>query len=213
MPRNWSRRADGRARSRRAASSAPRLVGLRWVPVPLAVFAAALGWLVLGGAVGQHAAASSNQHVHGYQAGGLALGVDTILWLSNDMTGQGPVKNPNPHGFKMDPSMMPGMQPVGDNRLRVEVSISNVTSVDQRYALSDFRVVTPGGKSFPVDSLGVSTQPMRAILMPGFGTTIDMYFDVPAAQSKNLSIVWSHGGTTVNFPVATNGKLPSPHIH
>src|SRR5215471_9251665 len=99
MSPDQTRSAGRRERSRTAARSAPRLPGLRWVPVPLAMLAAALGWLVLGGTLGQHAAAVNNQHVHGYQAGGLSLNVDTMLWLSNDMTGQGPVKNPNPHGF------------------------------------------------------------------------------------------------------------------
>jgi hypothetical protein len=45
--------------------------------VPLAALMAALGWLVLGGAMGQHAAANE-QHVRGYQAGGLALTVDQM---------------------------------------------------------------------------------------------------------------------------------------
>jgi hypothetical protein len=212
MSHNRVRTANPRERQRTRSNPGPRLPGLRWVPVPLALLAAALGWLVLGGAMGQHAAAN-DQHVHGYQAGGLSLAPDAMLWLSNDMTGQGPVKNSNPNGFKMAPSMMPGMQPVGDNRLRVEVSLANVTSVNQRYALSDFKVAGPGRGSFPVNSTDGSTQPANAILRPGFGTTIDLFFDVPTAQSKNLSIEWSHGGTTVDIPVSTSGKLPSPHIH
>jgi hypothetical protein len=190
----------------------PRLPGLHWVPVPLAVLAATVGYLVLGGTMGQQAAAKV-QHVHGYQAGGLSLQPDAMLWLSNDMTGQGPVKNPNPDGFKMDPSMMPGMQPAGENRLRVEVTLANVTSVNQRYAVTDFKVVGPTGKSFRVDSPDGSTQPTNSLLRPQFGTTIDLFFDVPTAQSKNLSIEWSRGGTTVDIPVDTNGTLPSPHIH
>lgn len=211
MPGSRAPSAGRRERPRASATSTSRLPGLRWVPVPLAMLAAALGWLVLGGVAGQHAAAVSDQHVQGYQAGGLALNVDTMLWMSNDMTGQGPVKSSNPSGFKMPP--MPGMQSAGDNRLQVEVTIANVTSVSQRYALSDFRVVTPRGKSIPVRSTYRSTQPMSATLIPRSWTTIDLYFDVPAAQSKNLSIEWSHGGVTVDFPVYTNGKLPSPHIH
>jgi hypothetical protein len=205
-------KTNRRERERTRSNPGSRLPGLRWVPVPLSLLAAVVGLLVLGGAIGQHAAANE-QHVHGYQAGGLSLQPDAMLWLSNDMTGQGPVKNPNPHGFKMDPSMMQGMQPVGDNRLRVEVSLANVTSVNQRYALSDFKVVGPGRRSFPVDSTDGSLQPTNAILRPGFGTTVDLFFDVPTAQSKNLSIEWSRGGTTVDIPVDTSGKLPSPHIH
>lgn len=212
MSRNRVQKAGRRERERARSHPGPRLPGLRWVPVPLALLAAAVGWLVLGGAMGQRAAATE-QHVHGFQAGGLSLQPDAMLWLSNDMTGQGPVKNKNPKGFKMAPSMMPGMQPVGDNRLRVEVSLANVTSVNQRYALSNFKVVGPDGGSWPVDSTDGSMQPTNAILRPGFGTIIDLFFDIPIAQTKNLSIEWSRAGTTVVIPVNTSGKLPSPHIH
>ena len=207
MPAVSTKSGPGKARLNRG----PRLPGLRWVPVPLALLAAAVGALVLGGAMGQQAAAK--EQLYGYQAGGLSLKPDAMLWLSNDMTGQGPVKNSNPDGFKMDPSMMPGMQPAGENRLRVEVTLTNVTGVNQRYAVTDFKVVGPTGKSFRVDSPDGSTQPTNALLRPQFGTTIDLFFDVPTAQSKNLSIAWSRGGTTVTIPVDTNGKLPAPHIH
>jgi hypothetical protein len=185
----------------------PRLPGLRWVPVPLAALAAVLGWLVLGSMQGQQAAAR-DQHPHGYQAGGLALSVDQMMWMSNDMTGQGPLKVPK--GFPMDPSMMPGMQGPGDNRLRFEVDLSNVSTGVQRYAMSDFRVIAPGGQSWkPTENGGSAAE---ANLEPGFQATADMYFDVPIKQSKNLTIRWSRDGTTVQFPVNTSG-LPSAHVH
>lgn len=181
------------------------------MPVPLAFLFATIGWLVLGGALGQHASASDN-HTNGYQAGGLALTVQSMVWLSNDMSGQGPVKNPNPHGYKVVPGMMPGMQAIGNNRLNLEVRITNVTSTSQQYALADFRVVGPGGKSYPPNSMSGSSQAAVATLPPGFGTVIDLAFDIPAKHSRNLTIQWSNGGTTVDFPVNTSGK-PSPHIH
>ncbi len=185
----------------------PLVPGLRWVPVPLAVLATVLGWLVLGSLQGQQAAAH-DQHQHGYQAGGLALTVDQMVWMSNDMTGQGPLKIPT--GFPMDPSMMPGMQAPGDDRLRFEVDLSNISTGVQRYAMSDFRVIAPGGQSWkPTENGGSAAD---AILEPGFQATVDMYFDMPDKQSKNLTVQWSRDGTTVQFPVDTNG-IPSPHIH
>jgi hypothetical protein len=212
MAHNRHRNADQRPKPRTAPTSASRLPGLRWVPVPLALLAAAIGWLLLGGAVGQHAAASE-QNVHGFQNTGLSVNVDAMLWLSNDMTGQGPVKNTNPNGFKMDPSMMPGIQTAGNDRLRFEFSIANVSSTLQRYTSRDFRVVTADGASYGPDGNNGSTQPTSTNLRPGFGTTIDLYFDLPTAQTKNLSIEWTRGGTTVGIPVDTNGTLPQPHIH
>jgi hypothetical protein len=202
-------RAGGRAREGTRLSRGSRLAGLRWVPVPLAALMAVLGWLVLGAAAGQNASAHS-AHQHGYQAGGLGLAVDQMVWMSNDMTGQGPLKVPK--GFPMDSSMMPGMQPAGDNRLRVEVNLQNGTSSVQRYALSDFRAVAPGGQSWKFSDNGGTGTATAGDLQPGFEATVDMYFDIPTAQSKNLSIEWSRGGTTVDFPVNTSG-IPSPHVH
>jgi hypothetical protein len=211
MAHNRTRTAEKRERRDTRASLGTRMPGLRWVPVPLAVLVATLGWLVLGGALGQHAAASDH-HSHGYQAGGLELTVQSMLWLSNDMSGQGPVKNKNPHGYTMPSTMMAGMQTIGDNRLNVEVRVTNVTSAIQRYTLGDFRVIGPGGKSYPPNSMSGSSQAAIATLPPGFGTVIDLAFDIPAKHSKNLIVQWSHGGTTVDFPVNTSGA-PSPHHH
>jgi hypothetical protein len=212
MARNRNRDADQRKRPRKTTRSTA-LPGLRWVPVPLALLAAALGWLVLGGAVGQHAATAAARAAQGFDAGGLQLKVDTMLWMSNDMSGQGPVKNSNPNGFKMPSSMMPGMQVAGNNRLRVEFSIANVSSAIQQYYVRAFRVVTANGQSYGPNNNDGSTQPTKAILKPGFGTIIDLYYDLPAGASKGLSIEWTHGGTTVTFPVDTNGTVPAPHIH
>jgi hypothetical protein len=179
---------------------------LRWVPVPLAVLAAVIGALVMGSFQGQVAAANASRP--GYQAGGLNLRVDTVLWMSNDMTGLGPA-NKGKQGFAMDPSMMPGMQAVGTNRLRVEVSLGNTTGDMQRYSIGDFSLSGAGGKTFRVDPVGHADMTSSANLQPGFGTTIDLYFDVPAKQSTHLTLDWSRGGTTVSIPVRTSG-LPGP---
>lgn len=209
MSGNRMRPGNGRAREGPGSNPGPRLLGLRWVPVPLAVLAAVLGWLILGSLQGQSAAAHDH-HVHGYQAGGLALAVDQMVWMSNDMTGQGPLRVPK--GFPMDPSMMPGMQAANQDRLRLEVNLRNVTSDAQRYAMSDFRVIAPGGQSWQTSDDGGTGSAKEAILEPGFEATVDLYFDIPIQQSKNLSIEWSRGGSTVYFPVNTSGK-PSPHVH
>src|SRR5215472_380851 len=101
---------------------------VRWLPAPVAVLVATVGWVVLGDALQSHAT-----HQHGtYEAGGLALSVNTMVWMSNDMTGQGPVA-PVSQGFAMDPSMMPGMQTSNNNRLRVDVTLRNQTSDVQTY--------------------------------------------------------------------------------
>lgn len=192
-----------------------RLRGLRWIPVPLALLAAALGLLVVGSMQGQ---AAANLASHPDQAGGLSLTVDTMTWMSNDMSGSGapraapaaraPRTAPSPGGYAMPDSMMPGMQATGDNRLRVEVDLSNVTGSVQQYSTTDFSLSGPGGKTWRVNGQEHSTQPASADLQPGFQATVDVYFDIPARDSKNLTLHWSRGGRTISMPVNTGGVGP-----
>ena len=179
---------------------------VRWLPLPAAVAAAAIGWAVLGNTLGDHAG-----HVHGYEAGGLTLSVDRMLWMSNDMTGQGPLAAQS-QGFAMDPSMMPGFQTVNNNRLQIELTLANGTGDAQQYAQSDFRVVGPDGQSWGTSDDGGDIQQKTGSLGPGYHTTVILYFDLPDTQTRGLDVEWSRDGTTVEIPVNTSGK-PLPHIH
>jgi hypothetical protein len=178
----------------------------RWLPLPLALTAAIIGWVVLGNTLGDHAG-----HVHGYEAGGLTLSVDRMLWMSNDMTGQGPLASKS-QGFAMDPSMMPGFQSVNDNRLQIEVTLANGTGDAQRYAQSDFRVVGADGQSWGTSDDGGDIQQKVGTIGPGYQATFTLYFDLPNQQTKGLNVEWSRGGTTVQIPVNPTGK-PLPHVH
>jgi hypothetical protein len=109
----------------------------------------------------------------------------------------------------MPSSEMPGMQPVGDNRLRVEVDLGNVAGSVQKYSMTDFTLSAPGGKTWQVNGQEHSSQPVSANLQPGFRTTIDVYFDIPAANSKHLTLHWSRGGRTISMPVNTGGSVPA----
>jgi hypothetical protein len=180
------------------------------VPVPLALLAAVLGLLVMGSMQGRAAADLAKEP---NQAGGLSLTVDTMLWMSNDMAGSGaPAPADSPGGYQMPDSMMPGMQPTGDNRLRVEVGLSNVTSSVQQYSTTDFSLSGPGGKTWKVNGQEHSVQPASADLQPGFQTTVDMYFDIPASDSKNLTLHWSRGGRTISMPVKTGTGPGEMHM-
>jgi hypothetical protein len=190
--------------------------GLRWVPVPLALLVAVLGLLVAGSMQGQASAVLASEPS---EAGGLSLHVDTMLWMSNDMGGNGapassgqassgqaaPAPDDPPSGFAMPDSMMPGMQATGDDRLRVEVDLSNVTSSVQQYATTDFSLSRPGGKTFSVNGQEHSALPASGALQPGFQTTIDLYFDLPNSDASHLTLQWSRGGRTISIPVSTNG--------
>ena len=180
------------------------------MPVPLALLAAVLGVLVVGSMQGQAAADLAS---HPNEAGGLSLTVDTMLWMSNDMSGSGAPQaassSANSPGYSMPSNMMPGMQPVGDDRLRVEVDLSDVSGSVQQYSATDFTLSAPGGKTWQVNGQEHSSQPGSADLQPGFRTTVDLYFDIPASDSKHLILHWSRGGRTISMPVNTNGS-PSP---
>lgn len=211
-----SGRRPGGRRTREKGRNA-RLRGLRWVPVPLASLAVMLGLLVMGSMQGQAAADLAREP---NQAGGLTLNVDTMLWMTNmsdtsSSSGSGastditpaPAPGDSPGSYSMPDSMMPGYQPTGDNRLRVEVDLSNVSGGVQRYSMTDFSLSGPGGKTWQVNGQEHSSQPASGDLQPGFRMTIDVYFDVPSSDSKNLILHWSHGGRTVSMPVT--GGVPS----
>lgn len=204
MARNRTRGAAGRQRSRKAATAVPlaqRMPGLRWVPVPLAILLAVIGWLVFGSALGQHALADAHA---GPQAGGLALTVNQVVWMVDDMTD--PAVKANANQFQMPQSMMPGMQAVGAKRLRIELYIRNMSDKPQRYQLNEFRLFGTGGKSWaPLDNAATRGAILAATLDPGFQATVDLYFDLPISQGKHLTVEWEHGGTLVRFPVHATG--------
>lgn len=201
MARNRSRGTGRRGRTHGAAAA--RMPGLRWVPAPLAILMAVLGWLVFGSVLGQHALASSHE---GPQAGGLALTVNQVVWMADDMGNPGQATTPG--SFQMPGSMMPGMQTGGDKRLRIELYIRNISSSAQRYALNEFRLLGARGQSWaPLDNAATRGAVLSAVLDPDFQATIDLYFDLPASQGgKHLSVEWEHGGTTVTFPVHVIGS-------
>jgi hypothetical protein len=185
-----------------------KLPGLRWIPIPLAILTAVVGWLVFGALAGQSQAIVASQP--GWVAGGLETTVTQMLWMSNDMTGQGPLKKNA--GFPMDPNEMPGMQTPGDNRLRVDIDLENVSTHFQTYSYSQFRVLGPKGQSWPYTDTGGEGPISGIALQPGYDVHLSLYFDLPIAQTKGLSIEWTRGGATVDFPVSTTG-VPTPHRH
>src|SRR5215469_9143704 len=141
MSRNRTRSADDRKRRRKAATDAPRMPGLRWVPVPLAFLLAVIGWLIFGSAIGQHALASAHA---GPEQGGMGLTVNQAVWMADDMADPG---SANPKGFQMPDTMMPGMQTVGDKRLRIELYLRNISGSPQRYGLAEFRLLGTGTRA------------------------------------------------------------------
>lgn len=197
MARNRTRSADTSKPRRNAATTAPRMPGLRLVPVPLAILLAVIGWLVFGSALGQHALASSHAPP---EQGGMSLTVNQSVWMVDDMSDPGTKANPN--SFQMPADMMPGMQTSGDKRLRIELYLRNISNSPQRYALAEFRLVGTGHQSWaPLDNAAVRGQTLSAVLDPAFQSTIDLYFDLPASQHGQLRLEWEHAGHLMFIPL------------
>jgi hypothetical protein len=177
--------------------------GLRWVPVPLAFLLAVIGWLIFGSAIGQHALASAHA---GPEQGGMGLTVNQAVWMADDMTN--PATKNNPGGFTMPASEMPGMQTVGDKRLRIELYLRNVSSSPQRYGLAEFRLLGTGHQSWPpLDNAAVRGQPLSAVLAPDFQATTDLYFDLPASQRGQLRLEWEHDGHIMTIPIHVGASM------
>lgn len=203
MARNRTRGADRRQQPRKAPTAAQRMPGLRWVPVPLAILLAAIGWLVFGSALGQHALASAHA---GPEQGGMGLTVNQVVWMADDMADPGTKTNPSQ--FQMPPDMMPGMQTGGDKRLRIELYLRNISNSRQRYGLAEFRLVGTGHHSWsPLDNAAVRGQMLSAVLDPDFQSTVDLYFDLPASQHGQLRLEWEHGGHIMFIPVRPSNVM------
>lgn len=198
-----SRSTGGRERRRTAATSASRVPGLRWVPVPLAILMAALGWLIFGSVAGQHALASAHA---GPEQGGMGLHVNQALWMADDMSNPG--TKANPKAFSMPASEMPGMQTVGDKRLRVELYLRNISNSSQRYGLAEFRLLGTGNHSWPpLDNAATRGAPLSAVLEPGFQTTTDLYFDLPVSALGQLRLEWEHNGHIMTIPLHIGNSM------
>ncbi|HYK30697.1 MAG TPA: hypothetical protein VEV63_02010 [Streptosporangiaceae bacterium] len=176
--------------------------GLRWVPVPLAFLLAVIGWLIFGSAIGQHALASAHA---GPEQGGMGLTVNQAVWMADDMADPG---SANPKGFQMPDTMMPGMQTVGDKRLRIELYLRNISGSPQRYGLAEFRLLGTGHQSWPpLDNSAVRGQPLSAVLAPDFQATTDLYFDLPASQRGQLRLEWEHNGHIMTIPLHIGASM------
>jgi hypothetical protein len=196
MARNRTRSDDKQRRSQKAPAAAERMPGLRWVPVPLAVLMAVIGWLVFGSALGQHALAVSQA---GPEQGGFGLTVNQVVWMQSDMADPGKA---NPNAFQMPDSMMPGMQTGGDKRLRVEFYLRNISSKPLTYGLEQFRLLGTGHQSWsPLDNAATRGAALKAILDPSFSATVDLYFDLPSSQKGALRLEWSAGGHLMTIPL------------
>jgi hypothetical protein len=136
--------------------------------------------------------------------GGLSLRIQSAEWEVIDMG--------HASGFAMPPSMMPGAPAQGDQRLRLQVELSNRGESPKPLSGDEFRMEGPGGTNWPVavDSLGVS------LLNPGLAISGGLHFDLPQKSIRKgdpgLVLVWDRGGKVRRIPVQLGGSVPT-HSH
>jgi hypothetical protein len=137
-------------------------------------------------------------------AGGLTLQVQSAEWVD--------LEHDHNAGFQMPQSMTPGAPGPDQQRLSVEVAVSNHGSRDTLFSESEFAVESVNGETWPLvaDNLSGDTP-----LAPGLGITGTLSFDLPAASvgqaGKGLFLLWSRAGKVVRVPVTVGGT--TAHVH
>jgi hypothetical protein len=149
-------------------------------------------------------------------AGGLTLQVQSAQWVDMEHSGQ--------NGFQMPPQMMPGAPSPGQERLAVEVALSNRSGGDTQFLGTEFSIQGLDGHVWPLvaDDLDNAAHDSGAAdaldgthVGPGLGVTGTLSFDMPSASAsqakEGLFLLWSHAGKVARVPV-TVGEAPA-HVH
>lgn len=176
--------------------------GLRLPPLLVTVLVTALvlnvvGLVLLGSMLAERRYESRVSEVRALaQVGPLFLTVERAEWLGRSRSPQavaGPPGNPY--------YLMHSAPPNGQKRVRIEASLRNKGEDARSFGLDEFTLRSDQGGAWPLRP--GSFQPAR--LMPGQVLYLDLFFDIPEAES-NLFLVWSRDGdeaSTVRIPVGS----------
>jgi hypothetical protein len=216
-------------------SSVPRATALRERPaVPRGLLVAIVVALIFGltGVVFLGLMLGERNAVAGsVSAGGLTLQVQSAQWVDLEHNSQ--------DGFQMPQQMMPGAPSPDQQRLAVEVAVSNRSGRATLLSHSEFSVQSSDGQVWPLvaDDLGGSGDDAEGAfdglrgtvedsgaaavgaeatrLGPGLAVNGSLSFDLPAATvaqaGKGLVLLWSRAGKVVRVPM-TVGAAPA-HVH
>jgi hypothetical protein len=136
-------------------------------------------------------------------AGGLTLQVQSAEWVD--------MEHSHDPGFQMPQAMTPGAPGPDQQRLAVEVAVSNRGSAEQLFSDSEFSVQSLNGQAWPLMADNLSDKHLG----PGLGVTGSLTFDLPAASvdeaNKGLFLLWSRAGKVVRVPVTVGGT--AAHVH
>lgn len=136
-------------------------------------------------------------------AGGLTLQVQSAQWVDLD--------HDHTDGFQMPQSMTPGAPGPDQQRLAVEVAVSNRGAGDTLLSQSEFWVQGLDGKVWPLVADNLSDKHLG----PGFGVSGSLTFDLPAASvsqtNKGLFLLWDRAGKVVRVPMTVGGTTTHAH--
>jgi mono/diheme cytochrome c family protein len=121
---------------------------------------------------------------------GVFLHVESAEWLHDSMV------HPET-GYKMPASMTPGMPLAGQDRLAVEVSLSNVSRGGQTFNVEELELSSADGAVWPL----VSTEVEALALAPGESVSSIIQFDVPESVPE-VHLRWTRGGADVRLLTA-----------
>lgn len=165
------------------------------------------------------------------EAGGMTLQVRSAQWVDMDHNSS--------DGFQMPQQMMPGAPSPNEQRLALEVAVSNHSRSVTQLSHSEFSIQSSDGQVWPLvaDDLGGASEASDGAfdglppdtedsasavaaagatrLGPGLAVNGSLSFDLPAASvaqtGKGLILLWSHAGEVARVPV-TVGAAPA-HVH
>lgn len=183
-----------------AAASVLALAGVSQVAL------AHTGWLPLSGP--EHAPVPVAQAV---ARDGMAAAITGASWVS-DGHEHDEAKAGGAGGFAMPLSMMPGMVPEGQMRLKVTLTLANSADAGRpldtgtEFVLRDAR----NGTSWPLKADTFGGLPR---LGPASGVQGTLYFDLPPPTDESqLYVDWKRDGRSTRLAVPINGNS-SEHSH
>jgi hypothetical protein len=170
-----------------------------WLLPSLAGLAAAVGLVLLAGALLGRAPVSAGAAPGGVaEADGLRLAVERVAWVAHHPAGSGaPMPMPMP---------MPDMPAPGAERLLIEVRVENPGEGWRTVTPAEFRLAAAAG-TWPVRMGSL----VPGGLGPGQAVAGLLYFDLPRSDMEpraDLRLVWSRGGRDTALALG-----PAAHGH
>jgi hypothetical protein len=139
--------------------------------------------------------------------GGVSLRVQEAGWIRQDHA-----DHAAEGGFQMPSAMMPGAPQPGEERLRVQVVLTNRADSPKRLNDGAFRLENAGGDWWPLQAETIGLDQ----LAPGLAVSGSLQFDLPNGGGRlgdgSLRLVWERAGKVVRVALPA-GAAPEHVEH